>query len=152
VIAMNTTVTRLFGLMALVPLLIFGNVTAAGEKKPSGTVTIDETQIMWIVGGDVGGGTLNFKGQSYAFKMGGLKLGGFGVHQVKLIGDVWDLYDVGDFPGLYAAAEVGYTAEESGEGDVWLQNDKGVKLRLISPSSHGIALNMGVEGVDIRME
>jgi hypothetical protein len=138
--------------MVLVALLAVANAVVAEEKKPSGTVTIDETQIMWVVGGDIGGGTLQYQGESYGFQIGGLKLGGFGVHQVKLKGDVWDLYDVGDFPGLYAAAEVGYTADDAGEGDIWLQNDKGVKLRLKSPQSEGIALDLGVEGIDIRME
>ena len=42
--------------MFLVPLLLSGNSVAQGEK--SGTLVIDETQVMVIVGGDLGGGTL----------------------------------------------------------------------------------------------
>jgi hypothetical protein len=121
-------------------------------KTASGTVVIDEYQIMWMVGGDIGGGTLEFQGQSHKFKMGGLKLGGFGAHKVKLAGDVWDLKDLADFSGLYAEAEIGFTVADAGKGDFWLVNDKGVKLRLKSPSSMGVALDLGVEGVDIRLE
>ena len=124
----------------------------AAVKTASGTIVIDETQVMWIVGGDIGGGTLEYQGQSHKFKMGGLKLGGFGIHKLKLSGDVWDMKDVADFPGVYAEAEVGFTVGDAGKGDMWLENDKGVKLRLKSPSSKGIALDLGVEGVDIRME
>jgi len=122
------------------------------QKTASGTVVIDEYQIMWIVGGDIGGGTLEFQGKSYKFKMGGLKLGGFGAHKVKLNGDVWDMTDIADFAGAYAEAEVGFTVGDAGKGDFWLKNDKDVKLRLRSPESKGIALDLGLEGVDIRME
>jgi hypothetical protein len=139
------------GLLAI-PFLVAANAATAEEKTPAGTVVIDEDQIMWIVGGDIGGGTLEFKGESYKFKMDGLKLGGFGVHKLKLDGDVYDLNDVADFPGVYAAAEVGFTVADKGKGDVWLKNDKDVKLRLKSPESKGLALNLGVEGVDIRFK
>ena len=139
------------GLLA-VPFLFAANAAMAEEKTASGTITIDEYQIMWVVGGDIGGGTLDFQGQSHKFKMGGVKLGGFGAHKVKLDGDVWNLNDLADFPGVYAAAEVGLTVGDAGKGDFWLENDKGVKLRLKSPSSKGIALAVGVEGVDIRLD
>jgi hypothetical protein len=119
-------------------------------KAPSGTVVIDETQIMWIVGGDIGGGTLEYKGQSYKFKMDGLKLGGFGVHKVKLDGDVYDLNNIDDFFGTYAEAEVGFTVADAGKGDAWFKNDRGVHLRLKSPEAKGLALDVGVDGIDIR--
>jgi hypothetical protein len=139
------------GLLAI-PFLVAANAATAEEKTPSGTVVIDEEQIMWMVGGDIGGGTLEFQGESYKFKMDGLKLGGFGVHKLKLDGDVYDLNDVADFPGVYAEAEIGFTVADKGKGDVWLKNDKDVKLRLKSPESKGIALDLGVEGVDIRLK
>lgn len=148
------------GLMLLVIFLVActsnpqrtSNPVMVKPNAASGSVVIDETQIMWVVGGDIGGGTLEFKGQSYKFKIDGLKLGGFGVHKIKMTGDVWDLNDVADFPGVYAEAEVGYTAADAGKGDFWMKNDKGVKLRLKSPESKGIALDLGVEGADIRMK
>jgi len=121
-------------------------------KSASGTIVIDETQVMWVIGGDIGGGTLQFNGQSYEFKMDGLKLGGFGVHKVKLDGDVYDLDNIADFPGVYGAAEVGFTVADKGKGDAWFKNDKGVHLRLKSPESKGIALAVGVDGIDIRLK
>jgi len=124
----------------------------AEGKTASGTITIDEYQIMWMVGGDIGGGALEFQGQSHKFKMDGLKLGGFGAHKVKMDGDVWELKDLADFAGVYVEAEVGFTVADAGKGDFWLKNDKGVKLRLKSPKSKGIALDLGVEGVDIRLK
>ena len=128
------------------------SAATAEAKTPSGTVVIDEFQIMWMVGGDIGGGTLQLQGQSHKFEMGGLKLGGFGAHKVKMDGDVYDLNKLEDFTGVYAEAEIGFTVVDEGKGDFWLKNDKGVKLRLKSPSSKGIALDLGVEGVDIRLK
>jgi hypothetical protein len=139
-------------LLLTVSFLVVVCAAMAEEKKPSGTVVIDETQIMWVVGGDIGGGTLDFKGHAYPFKMGGIKLGGFGLHQVKLAGAVYDLRDVADFAGLYAEAEVGYTNVDNGPGDFWLQNNKGVKLHLRAQESEGVALDMGADGVDISLE
>ena len=149
---MRAILRKLVELTLAMPFLLAANAGVAEEKTPAGTVVIDETQIMWIVGGDIGGGTLEFQGQSYPFKLGGVKLGGFGLHKVKLDGDVYDLNDVADFEGVYAEAEVGFTVADAGKGDFWLKNDKGVKLRLKSPESKGIALAVGVEGVDIRLK
>ncbi len=126
--------------------------TKTAAKTPSGTIVIDETQVMWIVGGDVGGGTLEFQGKSYKFKMDGVKLGGFGVHKVKLAGDVYDLNDVADFAGVYSEAEIGFTVADADKGDSWWKNDKGAKLRLKSPKGKGIDLDVGVDGVDIRLK
>jgi hypothetical protein len=149
---MKPVIQKLAGLLLLLPVLMAGNAVSAEEDTASGTVIIDETQIMWVVGGDVGGGTLKFKGQSYKFKIDGLKLGGFGVHKVKLTGDVYNLNDVADFAGVYGVAEVGVTFAKEGKGDFWLKNDKGVKLHLKSPDSEGFALDLGVEGMELRLE
>jgi hypothetical protein len=149
---MKMTFRRHHAFLLVLPFLAAAHATVAEEKTPSGSIVIDETQVMWVVGGDIGGGTLEFQGESYEFKMDGLKLGGFGVHKVELEGDVYDLEDVADFPGVYVEAEVGFTVADAGRGDMWLRNNNDVKMRLKSPASQGIALDLGVEGVDIRMK
>jgi len=58
-------------LFTLVSLMAFH--AWAEEKVPSGTVEIDEEQFSLIIGGDVGKGTLHFKGKNYTFKKGGFK-------------------------------------------------------------------------------
>ena len=159
---MKPILKKLAGL--ILPVIVLGMIACtgtqkhptdaakAGQKTASGTIVIDEYQIMWIVGGDIGGGTLEFQGRSHKFKMGGLKLGGFGAHKVEMTGDVWEMRDLADFAGLYAEAEVGFTVADAGRGDFWMKNDKGVYLRLKSPKSQGIALDLGAEGVDIRLK
>jgi len=101
------TYRRLFWAILLLPLLLSGNAIAADDKTPSGTLVIDETQVMLLVGGDMGGGTLLFGDNSYSFKTGGIKIGGLGIHKIHMTGDVYDLNDVADFPGVYFVAEAG---------------------------------------------
>ena len=122
---------------------------ASHDSTASGTLIIDETQMMLIVGGTFGEGTLDFQGESYKFKVKGLKLGGIGLHQVSLTGDVYKLNNIKDFAGTYFAAEAGITVGE-GVGGFWLKNTKGVTLHLTS-SAEGLALAIGVEGLKITM-
>jgi hypothetical protein len=147
---MNRLTNRVFGFL-LLPLLLSLQIAVAEDKTPSATIVIDETQIMWIVGGDIGGGTLHFQGKSYKFKTDGLKLGGFGVNKVKLTGDVYGLKNVADFGGIYGVAEAGATLGNASKGDFVMKNDKGVILHLKS-AAQGIALDLGVEGLKITME
>ena len=136
--------------MFVLPLLLSAN-SFAGDVK-TGTVVIDETQVMIIIGGDLGGGTLLLGDESYSFKTGGLKLGGLGVHKIHLVGDVYNLLDVADFPGIYFAAQAGATLGNSTAQDLWLKNSKGVKLKLRSSGASGVALSIGVEGFKISMK
>jgi hypothetical protein len=147
---MNTLVKHIVWFM-VVPFLLSTSLVIAEDKTPSATIVIDETQIMWIVGGDIGGGTLHFQGKSYKFKTDGLKLGGFGVNKVKLTGDVYDLKNVADFAGVYGVAEAGVTLGNASKGDFVMKNDKGVILHLKS-AAQGIALDLGVEGLKITLE
>ena len=138
--------------MLVVPLLLTGNALAAEAKTPSGTLVIDETQVMLLLGGDMGGGTLLFGDNSYSFKTGGIKIGGLGVHKVHMVGEVYDLNDIGDFPGVYFVAEAGATLGDSGTAAIWLKNSKGVSLHMKTSEAKGIALSVGVEGLKITMK
>ena len=131
-----------------VSLFVAGNAFAA--ETPSGTVVIDETQVMLLLGGSLGGGTLLVGSESYHFKVSGLKLGGVGVHKVHLTGDVYHLNHINDFAGTYVAAEAALTVVK-GRGGFWLRNGKGVVLS-IGAHSDGLALGLGVEGLKITMK
>jgi len=125
---------------------------AADEAKPSATVVIDETQVMLIVGGSSGKGTLvpHFSSETRSFIVGGIKLGGIGIHKTHLSGDVYHLSNVQDFAGTYFSAEAGVTVGK-GAGGLWLKNDKGVTMHLTS-TGEGIALSLGVEGLTVQFK
>jgi len=138
-------------------LLMFLLVTACSskftmmEKDPnaSGQVKIDETQVMLIVGGSEGKGLLTMKGQVTAFKVAGLKLGGFGIEKLEMTGNVYNLNKLEDFAGTYFEAEAAATPVK-GVGGVWMKNSQGVWMHL-KGSSEGLALGLGISGVDITL-
>jgi hypothetical protein len=135
--------------IATAALMLTSGLSIAADEKPSGTVTIKETEVGFIIGGDWGHGTLNYEGTRHMFHLGGMKLGGAGVTVSEVDGDVYGLTDIKDFPGIYFKAEAGATAVEGGVG-TWVKNDKGVSLHL-KAQSKGLALSIGVEGLSIGM-
>ena len=120
-------------------------------KEPSGTIEIDQTQMALLVSGSLGGGVLHYQGKSHDFRIGGIGIGGIGISEIKAKGEVYSLNDLADFPGLYGQVSTGYaTGAPTKSGGMWLQNTKGVTLRL-DPERDGLILTAGAEGVLIRM-
>jgi hypothetical protein len=120
------------------------------KKEPSGTIEIDQTQMALLISGSLGGGVLHYKGKSYDFKIGGIGIGGVGISEIKAKGEVYSLNDLADFPGVYGQVSTGYAMGPTKSGGMWLQNPKGVTLRL-DPERDGMILTAGAEGVLIRM-
>jgi len=129
---------------------IISFVVAAKDEQPSGTVTLSELQIMVLVGGDHGHGTLSFEGSEHAFTAAGLKLGGIGIHKKDMKGSVYQLNNLDDFDGIYFLAEAGLTLAK-GMGGLWLKNGNGVVMHLKS-STEGVALSIGIEGFKISLD
>jgi hypothetical protein len=134
----------------IIALFLMGATVAAEEKKPSGTIHLEEEQFMFILGGDSGSGTLDFKGKIHGFTTAGITAGGVGYQKISASGDVYHLNKVSDFPGTYVAARAGLAVAE-GKGGEWLQNSKGVYIHL-KTSQEGLALGFGVEGLTIMMK
>jgi hypothetical protein len=134
---------------AAMPLIAANPVPAADE--PDATITIDETQVMALIGGSMGGGTLLLDGESHTFKTGGLSLGASaGVHKIHITGNVYHLEKLKHFPGTYLEAEASATVVK-GSGGMWLVNTHGVTLHLTS-SNEGLALSLAAEGLKISMD
>jgi hypothetical protein len=145
------TVGKTVGFVALAVTLVASVALAGDAKKPSGTVTIDETQFGFIVGGSTGGGTLTFKGKKYPFKLGGLSVGAnVGVSKMSATGEVYDLKKISQFPGTYTKLDAS-VALGGGVGGLHLKNENGVIMRLESRTK-GLQLNLGMSGVTVTME
>lgn len=123
---------------------------AGAQNVPSGTIEIDETQFGLIIGGSEGKGTLNYQGAEYFFKTSGIKVGGIGVAKISAAGEVYNLFDLSQFPGTYVAGDYGI-ALGGGAGGVVLKNENGVLLKLHS-TMEGVDLNVGVSGITIKLE
>jgi len=119
-----------------------------GKPSPVGTISIAARQVSFIVGGQNGGGILRFQGRSYKFKIGGLGVGGFGISKFEATGEVYDLVRASDFYGHYASARVGWAVGQSGNGQIWLQNGKGVVIHLWARRK-GLMLSLGADAIQI---
>jgi hypothetical protein len=149
---MDLSITRRRVLLTTGVALLGTAVPVAGDaKEPSGTVTIDETQLSFIFSGQIGGGQLDFRGRSYDFKIGGLGVGGVGISDIRAVGEVYDLRHLADFPGVYGQVRSGYAIGWQGTGHLWLQNNKNVALHLRT-AREGLILTLGADGVVISMD
>ena len=136
-------------LIALASLAVFSMVMAA-EQAPSGTIKLTSKSVAIGIGVTWGDGTLTFGGKSYPFSVEGLSVVDLGISDVSTSGEVFNLKNVADLSGTYAAAEIG-DAVVKGENDTIMKNDKGVVIRLHG-TQKGARLTLGAEGVKIKLK
>ena len=127
---------------------LVGAPAVAQQRVLSGTVTIEQVQVAFFGSGNVGSGTLHYHGRTYRFSVGGLGVGGFGVSKMEAYGDVYNLKELRQFPGVYGQARYGAVAGNEGGGEMWLQNPDGVMLSLKS-RRQGLAVSLGADAVVI---
>jgi hypothetical protein len=121
------------------------------QGKPlSGYVEMSQVQAAYIGSGSAGHGTLRFRGNTYPFNVGGLGVGGIGVSTIEARGDVYGLRRLSDFPGAYAQGRYGFALGTTSAGDLWLQNEHGVIMRL-NAKRKGLMLSLGGDAVVISM-
>lgn len=123
----------------------------AADLVQTGTVTVEQVQIAFIGSGNLGGGTLLYKGQKYPFSIGGLGIGGIGVSKMEAYGSVYNLYNPADFAGGYVQARYGLAVGSLSTGELWLQNTQGVVLQLKAKRT-GLALSLGGDAVYIDFD
>ena len=123
-----------------------------GAADASGSVRISQVQIAFLVSGNVGGGTLTFKGRDYDFSIGGLGYGGFGAQKIEARGDVFNLERVEDFEGPYVQGRIGAIGDVSAQDDeawhraldvnvVGMARVSSVALPLLRRSDHAAIVN-----------
>ena len=147
-----TSIRKILSFLILsLSILSFGVSAADAPKKPSGTVSINETQFALIVGGSTGGGVLTYQGKKYPFKIGGVSLGAnVGVSKLSASGEVYDLAEPSKFPGTFTKLESSITLG-GGVGGTILKNENGVIMRLTS-TSEGLQLNLSASGVTVKLD
>ncbi len=123
----------------------------AADLKKSGSVDIEQYQVAFIGSGNLGGGTLSYQGKTYKFTIGGLGVGGFGVSKITATGNVYNMKDLADFEGAYGQARTGFAAADMGGGTLWLENQKGVYMKLAT-KREGLALSLGGDAVYIDFD
>lgn len=132
-------------------MLTLTATAADAPKKPSGTVSINETQFAFILGGSMGGGVLTYHGKKYPFKISGISLGAnVGVSKLAAVGEVYDLSDLSKFSGTFTKLE-GSVTLGGGMGGTVLKNENGVIMHLKS-TSEGIQFNLSASGVNVKLD
>ena len=121
------------------------------QGAPSGSVSFKQIQVAYIGSGSAGEGTLKFGGRDYPITVGGLGIGGLGVSELKASGAVYGLKQREDFAGAYVQLRKGWALGDQGKGTLWLQNDKGVTMKL-KVQRRGLQLSLGADGVIISFK
>ncbi len=124
-------------------------LAAATPMVRSGTITINEAQFGFLIGGNTGGGVLHFNGKSYPFKVGGISIGDIGGSKVRGFGTVYNLNTVADFSGTFTKLDASATLVK-GSGALRLKNEHDVILE-IDTTSKGLQLSAGAGGVKITL-
>lgn len=123
---------------------------AVKGQTPDGTVDMHEVQAAYIGSGSAGTGVLFFRGVQYPFEVGGVGVGGFGLSTIEATGEVYNLRELGQFPGTYGQARYGFAIGTASAGDLWMQNEAGVIMHLKAKRT-GLMLSLGGDAVVISM-
>jgi hypothetical protein len=136
--------------MAAFLLLAVTPGVAQGPYYAVGSVSMEMTSVAVGVGVSSGSGVLRFKGQLYNFKISGLSVGNVGVASTTAVGNIYNMTNVSQFAGNYAAAGAG-VALVNGVAGLTMQNQSGVIINL-SALQQGVQLNIGPQGFTIVMQ
>ncbi|MGA7562554.1 MAG: hypothetical protein WBW55_05060 [Desulfobaccales bacterium] len=141
-------------LLSLAMVVLLGVAVTPGNAEepyyPVGTVSIDMTSVAVGIGFSSGSGVLRYNGQRYIFKIDGLSVGAVGIASISAVGNVYNLSNVSQFAGSYAAAGAGI-ALSGGRAGLTLQNRAGVIINLYAVQE-GVELNIGPQGFKITMQ
>lgn len=123
------------------------------ERVPAGIVSLNFKSVALGVGGSSGEGILSYQGKDYPFSVSGLSLVDVGVSSFSGAGKVYDLKNIGDFSGNYAAAQAGF-AVRGGQGEVAMRNSKAVTIIILANEGKesGTRLNLGPGGMTIKLK
>jgi hypothetical protein len=124
--------------------------TAQGPYYPVGSVSIDMTSVAAGVGASWGSGVLRFEGKRYLFQINGLSVGNVGIASINAVGNVYNLSNISQFAGNYAAAGAGI-ALAGGAAGLTMQNQSGVIINLYAVQQ-GVQLNIGPQGFNISLQ
>ena len=130
-------------------LVAFAALPSAA-RADEGFVQLTIIKAGWIIGGNGGGGVLDFHGRRYGLSTGGIDYGlVFGGSRTVLRGRVHNIWRPSDIAGVYAAGGAGIVVGGGVRGIV-LTNAKGVVLEL-SGTQFGLMANADLSGLAITL-
>jgi hypothetical protein len=137
--------------LLLLPWVLGSPSSAQDDLRETGTIDINQVQVAFLWGGNLGGGTLHYGGKNYDFTIGGLGIGGIGASSIEATGTVYNLDSLDDFAGAYGQARLGFAAGDESGGSMWLENQTGVYIKL-DAERKGLMLSGGVDAIYIELD
>src|SRR5262245_39761277 len=124
----------------------------AEEKKmpPDATLTVTAKALGAGAGYSWGDGKLTYKGKTYPIEVDGLTVGTVGANMIEATGEVYDLKQLSDFEGTYAAGVAGGTVGGGG-GIITMKNQNGVQITMTA-ATRGVSLTLGASGVKFSLK
>ena len=130
-------------------LIAFAALPSAA-RADEGFVQLTIIKAGWIIGGNGGGGVLDFHGRRYGLSTGGIDYGlVFGGSRTVLRGRVHNIWRPSDIAGVYAAGGAGIVVGGGVRG-ILLTNARGVTLELAG-SQFGLMANADLSGLAIGL-
>jgi hypothetical protein len=117
--------------------------------SPVGTITISATSAAAGVGYTWGDGVLRYHGHSYHFSVKGVSVADVGYAKILGHGRVYNLKNIADFSGTYAAA-TGEATLVNGIGGQYLRNANGVEIR-VDQVTRGARLTGSADGIQLEI-
>jgi hypothetical protein len=145
--------SRIFLSLALAAFLLMAatpGMAQQGPYQPIGSLSIDMMNIGAGVGASWGSGVLRYQGKQYPFKISGLSVGNVGISTINAVGNVYNMNNVSQFAGNYAAVGAGVSLA-GGVAGLKMQNQSGVIIDIYAVQQ-GVQLNVGPQGFDITMK
>ncbi len=139
----------LLSLAVALALLLAVSPGPAPGQETAGQVTIELTGIAAGIGVSWGSGTLNYAGRTYLFNVDGLSVGDVGIAKVTATGKVYNLKNISDFAGNYAAIGAG-AAIGGGAAALTMQNQRGVVMDLTATQA-GVKFDIGPKGLNVTL-
>jgi Envelope integrity protein A len=149
---------RPFAATVMACALISGAAVADNSTQTSTAITGAPDATIELSGGAVaagigyqwGHGDVVYQGQKHRFGLSGLSIVDVGASSYTASGVVYNLHNLADLSGHYAAAGAGLTVAGGGEAD-YLKNEKGVVIKLLA-ASKGLRFNLSASGVTIDLK
>ena len=136
--------------LSVMALVLMGAPAIADDKMPDATVRLSEGSVAAGIGWSWGHGEISYQGKTYRIKIDGLSVAEVGITKAEATGTIYNLKDLADINGVYAAAGAEGTAGK-GAGVSSLRNAKGVVINLKSETK-GANLKIAASGLKFELE
>ena len=135
--------------------LVSGGIAVAQSDVNSGLpwdglVKLSTTSVGAGIGAHWGSGTLTQAGKDYPLKVEGLTVGNVGINKATALGKVYNLKQLSDINGTYAAIGTGATVGGGGAA-ITMKNANGVIIDAVT-TTEGISFTLGSAGVTITLQ